>query len=274
MKTNHRLRTGAGTHRPPPRPGVPRPAVAGRRGAAQHHRHPLRRHGLLRPRLLRRRDPHAEPRPAGRRTGCASRSSTTRPAAARRGPSLLTGLYPHQAGIGHMMEDQRLRRLPRRPEPQLRDHRRGAASRPATAPTPSASGTSRATASPTAPSTTGRCSAASTASTAPSPARAASSIPARSRATTRCISPYADPEYQPARLLLHRRHQRPRGALRRRASARAAPAQPFFLYVAYTAAHWPMHALESDIAKYRGKYDAGYEPIRQRALREGRSSSA
>jgi arylsulfatase A-like enzyme len=38
--------------------------------------------------------------------------------------------------------------------------------------------------------------------------------------------------------------------------------KPFFLYVAYTAAHWPMHALPEDIAKYRGKYDGGYAPIR------------
>ncbi len=37
---------------------------------------------------------------------------------------------------------------------------------------------------------------------------------------------------------------------------------PFFLYVAYTAAHWPLHALEEDIAKYKGKYDAGYDAIR------------
>jgi len=42
--------------------------------------------------------------------------------------------------------------------------------------------------------------------------------------------------------------------------------KPFFMYVAYTAAHWPMHARERDIAKYRGKYDAGYEPIRQARL--------
>ena len=35
------------------------------------------------------------------------------------------------------------------------------------------------------------------------------------------------------------------------------------MYVAFTAAHWPMHALEEDIAKYKGKYDGGYEPIRQ-----------
>jgi arylsulfatase len=39
--------------------------------------------------------------------------------------------------------------------------------------------------------------------------------------------------------------------------------RPFFLYVAYTAAHWPLHAPESESAKYRGKYDAGYGPIRQ-----------
>ena len=38
--------------------------------------------------------------------------------------------------------------------------------------------------------------------------------------------------------------------------------QPFFLYVSFTAAHWPMHALEKDIAKYKGKYDAGYDAIR------------
>ncbi|MEO1524437.1 MAG: arylsulfatase [Planctomycetota bacterium] len=39
--------------------------------------------------------------------------------------------------------------------------------------------------------------------------------------------------------------------------------QPFFMYVAFTAAHWPMHALDHDIAKYKGKYDAGYEAIRK-----------
>ncbi len=39
--------------------------------------------------------------------------------------------------------------------------------------------------------------------------------------------------------------------------------QPFFMYVAYTAAHWPMHALPDDIAKYEGKYDKGWDAIRQ-----------
>jgi arylsulfatase len=38
--------------------------------------------------------------------------------------------------------------------------------------------------------------------------------------------------------------------------------QPFFLYVAYTAAHWPMHARQRDIDKYTGRYDAGYDAIR------------
>jgi len=39
--------------------------------------------------------------------------------------------------------------------------------------------------------------------------------------------------------------------------------QPFFMYVAYTAAHWPMHALPRDIAKYKGRYDNGYGPTRE-----------
>ncbi len=39
--------------------------------------------------------------------------------------------------------------------------------------------------------------------------------------------------------------------------------KPFFMYVAHTCAHWPMHARPRDIAKYKGKYDAGYEPIRK-----------
>ncbi|RKY08567.1 MAG: arylsulfatase, partial [Planctomycetota bacterium] len=48
-------------------------------------------------------------------------------------------------------------------------------------------------------------------------------------------------------------------------------AKPFFMYVAYTAAHWPMHARERDIAKYKGKYDKGYEAIRKRRLAKMKS---
>ncbi|HEX2976246.1 MAG TPA: sulfatase-like hydrolase/transferase, partial [Bacteroidales bacterium] len=37
---------------------------------------------------------------------------------------------------------------------------------------------------------------------------------------------------------------------------------PFFIYVAYTAAHWPLHALKKDVEKYKGMYDKGWDEIR------------
>ncbi|KAA5545613.1 arylsulfatase [Roseiconus nitratireducens] len=81
------------------------------------------------------------------------------------------------------------------------------------------------------------------------------------------ISPHADPEYGPdqwpgetyyytdaisdhAVRFIKEHHEQTADA-------------PFFMYVAYTAAHWPMHALEKDIQRYAGKYDAGYDAIRQ-----------
>jgi arylsulfatase A-like enzyme len=42
-----------------------------------------------------------------------------------------------------------------------------------------------------------------------------------------------------------------------------APKKPFFMYVAYTAPHWPMHAKPKDIAKYKGKYDKGWDAMRE-----------
>lgn len=39
--------------------------------------------------------------------------------------------------------------------------------------------------------------------------------------------------------------------------------KPFFLYLAHTAPHWPLVALPQDIAKYKGKYNQGWETIRQ-----------
>ena len=39
--------------------------------------------------------------------------------------------------------------------------------------------------------------------------------------------------------------------------------KPFFLYLAYNAPHWPLHAPEKDIAKYKGVYDEGYQKIRE-----------
>jgi len=82
----------------------------------------------------------------------------------------------------------------------------------------------------------------------------------------RMISPFADPEYQPEVFYYtdaisdhavrfideHFRHQ---------------PGRPFFMYVAYTCAHWPMHAMEEDVARYHGRYDCGYGPIREARFR-------
>ena len=39
-------------------------------------------------------------------------------------------------------------------------------------------------------------------------------------------------------------------------------AKPFFLYVSYTAPHWPLHARPRDIAKYAGKYRRGWDALR------------
>jgi len=38
---------------------------------------------------------------------------------------------------------------------------------------------------------------------------------------------------------------------------------PFFMYISYTAAHWPMHAKPEDIAKYKGKFDEGWDVLRK-----------
>lgn len=48
---------------------------------------------------------------------------------------------------------------------------------------------------------------------------------------------------------------------------------PFFLYTAITAPHWPLHARPEDIRKYAGRYDAGWDALRHerhaRQLRSG-----
>ncbi len=75
------------------------------------------------------------------------------------------------------------------------------------------------------------------------------------------ISPFADPEYQPD--VFYYTDAISDHAVRfidehfeRQAD------KPLFMYVAYTCAHWPMHALEKDVALYQGAYDAGYGPVR------------
>jgi arylsulfatase len=77
------------------------------------------------------------------------------------------------------------------------------------------------------------------------------------------VKPKDDPDYQPATYYTtdaftdhairdideHRRNS---------------PDKPFFLYLAFNAPHWPMQAFPEDIAKYKGKYSGGYDAIRQR----------
>jgi len=40
------------------------------------------------------------------------------------------------------------------------------------------------------------------------------------------------------------------------------PDQPFFSYVAFTAPHWPLHAPQADIERYRGRYAGGWDAVR------------
>jgi len=174
--------------------------------------------------------------------------------------SLLTGLYPHQAGIGHMMDDRGLPGY--RGDLNERCVTIAEALRPAgytsyavgkwhvtkaVRPTDEAAkrnwplqrgfsrfyGTITGAGSFFDPSTLVR--------------------------DNRFISPFADPEYpgedyyytdaiSDHAVRFIREHDRD---------------TPFFLYVAYTAAHWPMHARDRDIAKYAGRYAAGYDAVRE-----------
>ncbi|MDG2222113.1 MAG: arylsulfatase [Rubripirellula sp.] len=80
------------------------------------------------------------------------------------------------------------------------------------------------------------------------------------------ISPYDDSEYTPGQMANGEYYYT--DAIADHATRfitehhNQADDQPFFLYVSFTAAHWPMHALPKDIEKYEGKYDGGYDAIR------------
>lgn len=49
-------------------------------------------------------------------------------------------------------------------------------------------------------------------------------------------------------------------------------AKPFFLYLAFNAPHWPLQAPAEDIAKYKGKYDAGWDSVRSLRLARQKES--
>ncbi|WP_163326059.1 arylsulfatase [Draconibacterium mangrovi] len=46
-------------------------------------------------------------------------------------------------------------------------------------------------------------------------------------------------------------------------SAQEEPGKPFFLYLAYTAPHWPMNAPQNVVEKYKGKYMEGWTKLRE-----------
>jgi arylsulfatase len=43
--------------------------------------------------------------------------------------------------------------------------------------------------------------------------------------------------------------------------------KPFFLYLAYNAPHWPLHAFPEDIKKYQGRYSGGWDKLREQRFR-------
>ena len=175
--------------------------------------------------------------------------------------SLLTGLYPHQAGVGHMTEDKNkpgyrgnlntsCRTIPEVLKPA--GYRNYAVGKWHVTPHASAKGPKE-----NWPLSRGFDRYYGTIHGAGSFFDPSSLV----RDNT-MISAFADPEYKPGTYYYT-------DAITHHAAkfvgehSKDHADKPFFLYVAYTAAHWPMHALPEDIAKYKGKYDGGYDPIRK-----------
>ena len=73
------------------------------------------------------------------------------------------------------------------------------------------------------------------------------------------ISPLSDKEYQPKEFYYtHAINDHVERYIREHNSE-----DPFFIYAAHTAPHWPMHALEKDAKKYKGAYDKGWDAMRE-----------
>ncbi|WP_234820840.1 sulfatase-like hydrolase/transferase [Sinorhizobium medicae] len=47
----------------------------------------------------------------------------------------------------------------------------------------------------------------------------------------------------------------------------SAAGNPFFLYAAFTAPHWPLHAHPGDIDRYRGRFDEGWDVLREKRMK-------
>ncbi|MFT4550161.1 MAG: arylsulfatase A-like enzyme [Verrucomicrobiales bacterium] len=77
------------------------------------------------------------------------------------------------------------------------------------------------------------------------------------------LAPDNDPEYKPEKTWFYTDAIGDQTSRYIEEHVAAHPDKPFFSYVSFTAAHWPMHAREETIRKYKGKYDAGYTEIRK-----------
>ena len=82
------------------------------------------------------------------------------------------------------------------------------------------------------------------------------------------ITPENDPEYKPKGTWYYTDAISDNTVMHLESHFKEHPGKPFFHYVAYTAAHWPMHALPKDIAKYEGEYDEGYKPVYEARLKK------
>ena len=173
--------------------------------------------------------------------------------------SLLTGLHPHQTGVGILTNDDRPDGYPGRSTAGASRSRSDCGTRDTRRASP-ASGTSPPTSGHR--PTPGRHAGASTASSGPCRAAGVTIARRRSRAgkrapNTKPAAPgffYTDAITEEAAAFV-------------RGQAAREPGRPVFLYVAYTAPHWPLHAPAEDIARYRGVFDAGWDDLREARFR-------
>ena len=77
------------------------------------------------------------------------------------------------------------------------------------------------------------------------------------------ITPFNDSEYQPEQKWYYTDAISDNAVNYLEAHSQEAMEDPFFMYVAYTAPHWPLHAPDDEIALHKGRYDQGLAPIRE-----------
>lgn len=82
------------------------------------------------------------------------------------------------------------------------------------------------------------------------------------------ISPFADPEYQPKQEWYYTDAISDNAIKFIEEHQQETADQPFFMYISYTAPHWPLHAPEDEIALHKGKYDEGYAAIREKRYKK------